>query len=87
MLFLFFVQMRRKINDAFRRKQHSQKTEEDRISVTSEGSDTEVNEQGQSIFLMLQLEVINKGKGKKVFIRKVNVSMYNRPTKVHNHKI
>ncbi|XP_071481718.1 DENN domain-containing protein 2B-like [Diadema antillarum] len=37
--------MRRKINDAFRRKHHHQKTEDDRISVTSEGSDTEVNEQ------------------------------------------
>ncbi|XP_030845398.1 DENN domain-containing protein 2A isoform X2 [Strongylocentrotus purpuratus] len=37
--------MRRKINDAFRRKPHHQKTEDDRISVTSEGSDSEVNEQ------------------------------------------
>ncbi|XP_041472832.1 DENN domain-containing protein 2B-like isoform X2 [Lytechinus variegatus] len=40
-----FEEMRRKINDAFRRKHHHQKTEDDRISVTSEGSDSEVNEQ------------------------------------------
>ena len=47
MLLLLSFQMRRKINDAFRRKHHHQKTDDDRISVTSEGSDSEVNEQGE----------------------------------------